>query len=440
MTQLSFDAATLTGPALRLLDPELSHRIGILSAKYGLFPHDPRPDPASLEVELWGLTFSNPLGLAAGFDKSAEAVPGVLGLGFGFVEVGSVTPLPQPGNPAPRCFRLKPVGAIINRYGFNNDGCDAVAERLARFRDERDARRRKKAAAGGDAEAGAGAPGAAPREGAAVPVAPPATAPSSPSPPPSLYAPPRRPSSAAPSVDRTAVGVVGVNLGKNKATADGAADFATGAGRLAPLADYLVVNVSSPNTPGLRALQGRDELRRVLGATLAARDAAARADARAPPPLLLKIAPDLAPEDRADVAAVALETGVDGLIVSNTTIERPESVRGVPGWDEAGGLSGRPLMEPSTALLAEMYALTGGRIPIVGSGGIFSAEDAYRKIRAGASLVQIYTGLVYEGPALVPRIKKELAELLARDGFDSVADAVGVDVHIPKKTKWFWAW
>ncbi|HLB79206.1 MAG TPA: dihydroorotate dehydrogenase (quinone), partial [Dongiaceae bacterium] len=218
-------------------------------------------------------------------------------------------------------------------------------------------------------------------------------------------------------------GIVGVNLGINRDSADAAADYAAGAAALAPLADYLAINVSSPNTPGLRALQGRDPLTRLIGAVQAARAATAP---RNPPPLLLKIAPDLTEADRRDIAEVALATGIDGLIVANTTLARPLALRGRHAG-EAGGLSGRPLFRPSTELLAEMYRLTGGRLPLVGLGGIAGGADAYAKIRAGASLVQLYTALIYQGPGLVGRIKRELAAALRADGCASLAEAVGAD-------------
>jgi dihydroorotate dehydrogenase len=312
------------------------------------------PDDPLLASELWGLTFANPLGLAAGFDKDARVVAATLGLGFGFVEVGSVTPRPQPGNPKPRIFRLPEDGAVINRLGFNNAGMEAARTRLAAFRKRGWVR-----------------------------------------------------------------GPVGINLGKNKDSADAAGDYVLGAAALSPLADYLVVNVSSPNTPGLRALQGRAELEDLLGRVLAALPEPA-------PPLLVKIAPDLTAEDKADIAAVALSLGISGLIATNTTIARPAGLKGA-ARSEAGGLSGRPLFGPSTAVLGDLYRLTEGKIPLIGVGGIASGADAYRKIRAGASLVQLYTGLVYGGPALVGRIKTELARLLREDGFASVSAAVGAD-------------
>lgn len=355
---------TTTTSLLRRLPPEPAHRLTIRALAAGLVPGDPTPDDPALATRVWGLAFPNPVGLAAGFDKNAEAFAAGLRLGFGFAEVGSVTPRPQPGNPAPRLFRLPADGAVINRLGFNNEGLSAVAARLRRRPPPGDPRR----------------------------------------------------------------GIVGANLGKNRDSADAAADYAAGVAALAPLVDYLVVNVSSPNTPGLRALQGREPLIRLIDAVQAARRRAV--PDRSPPPLLLKIAPDLTEEDKRDIAEVALASAIDGLIVSNTTVARPPGLRG-PHAGEAGGLSGRPLFAPSTALLAEMYRLTGGRLPLVGVGGVFGGDDAYTKIRAGASLVQLYTGLIYNGPGLVGRIKRELAALLRADGFASVAEAVGANHRTP---------
>ncbi len=349
-----FDYYRLAGPLVRLLDPEVAHGLTVRLLRSGLVPGQPVYDPPALSMRLWGRDFPNPIGLAAGFDKNAEVPDAMLGQGFGFVEIGSVTPRPQPGNPRPRMFRLPEDGAVINRMGFNNQGLDAVAARLA--------------------------------------------------------ARPRR-------------GVIGANLGKNKDTEDAAADYEKGAARLAPLSDYLVINVSSPNTPGLRALQGRDQLETLVGRTRAALTAAMPEGA---PPLLLKIAPDLGWEDLADIAAVATAGSLDGLIVSNTTVARPSTLRS-PRAGETGGLSGAPLFESSTAMLRRMYELTEGRIPLVGVGGIASGSEAYVKIRAGASLVQLYTALVYGGTALVTRIKHELLDLLTRDGFSSVAEVVGID-------------
>ncbi len=353
------DLFPVLGPVLRSFEPETAHTITIRGLATGLTPPPPRVDDPALRVRLWGLDFANPVGLAAGFDKNAEVVDPLLRLGFGFVEAGSVTPRPQPGNPRPRLFRLPDQGAVINRMGFNNEGLDAFAGRLERRL-------------------------ASPRKGH---------------------------------------GIVGANLGKNKDTAEAADDYALGVRRLAPLADYLAVNVSSPNTPGLRALQGRDPLRRLLARVLAERASCALAKV---PPLLLKIAPDLTDEDKADIAAVALESGIDGLIVSNTTIARPDDLP-ERFRAEAGGLSGRPLLQRSTALLGEMFRLTGGRLPLVGVGGIASGADAYAKIRAGASLVQLYTALVYHGPFLVSAINRDLLARLKADGFATLQSAVGAD-------------
>lgn len=351
------DYYRFAGPLVRLLDAETAHGLTIRALKLGLVPPQPRVEHPSLEVALWGLRFPNPVGLAAGFDKNAEVPGAMLRQGFGFVEIGSVTPRPQPGNPRPRMFRLVEDRAVINRMGFNNQGLDAVARRME---------------------------------------------------------------------SRASIGIVGANLGKNKDTEDAAADYEKGAARLAPLSDYLVINVSSPNTPGLRALQGRDQLEALVGRTRAALNAAVAEGKR--PPLLLKIAPDLGDEDLADIAAVALAGALDGLIVSNTTIARPEALRSSHAR-ETGGLSGAPLFAPSTEVLRRMYRLTEGRLPLVGAGGIASGAQAYAKIRAGASLVQLYSAMVYEGPALITRIKRELIDLLARDGFASVTDAVGADLR-----------
>ncbi len=349
-------------PALRRLRPETAHNLAFRALKLGLVPtaKGGNDDPV-LAVRLWGLDFDNPIGLAAGFDKEAAAIPEMFGLGFGFVEPGTVTPLPQPGNPKPRLFRLDEDNAAINRLGFNSGGLADFAGNLAKYR-------RK----------------------------------------------------------RTGGGPVGANIGRNKNTEDDGADFEIGIEALAPLVDYLVINVSSPNTPGLRTLQRREALEDLIGRGLTAR-ARAVTDAASRPPLLVKIAPDLDAAKRRDIAELALAMRLDGLIAGNTTVARPAELR-APDKDEAGGLSGRPLFAPSTAFLADMYRLTGGRIPLIGCGGVASGAAAYAKLRAGAALVQLYTALVFEGPDLIPRIKRDLAKLLRDDGFGSVAEAVGVDV------------
>lgn len=345
------DLYPLARPFLMAMDAEQAHNLTIAALKTGLVPGASRRDPESLATRVFGLDFANPIGLAAGFDKNAEVPDAMLKMGFGFVECGTVTPRPQDGNPKPRLFRVPTAQAVINRFGFNNQGLDVYVDRL---------------------QARAGRPG-----------------------------------------------IVGANVGKNKDTVDAASDYTACIRRVAPLATYLVVNVSSPNTPGLRTLQSRDALADLLGQCLAA-----RAETGTRPPLLLKVAPDLTDEDKADIAAVVLESGIDGLIVSNTTLARPAAIPSALAA-EAGGLSGRPLLEPSTKVLGEFYQLLGGRLPLVGVGGVSSGADAYAKIRAGASLVQLYSALAYQGPGLVGRIKAELARRLADDGFAHVADAVG---------------
>jgi dihydroorotate dehydrogenase len=347
------NAYGLALPLLRSLDPERAHRLTLRALSMGLAPVQRQPDDPMLATRLFGLDFPNPMGMAAGFDKNAEAWRALLRMGFGFAEVGSVTPRPQPGNPRPRLFRLAEDEAVINRMGFNNIGMEAAARNLG------GARR----------------------------------------------------------------GIVGVNIGKNKDTQDPVADYVACARRLGPLADYMVVNVSSPNTPGLRALQDKAQLAAIVDAVGSALDDACQDGA---PPLLVKIAPDLTPRDCEDIAAVALEGRVAGLMIGNTTIERPASLKS-RFRDETGGLSGKPLFEPSTRLLSHMYRLTGGKLPLVGVGGISSGRDAYEKIRAGASLFQLYTAFVYQGPVLIRRIKGELTALLRRDGLDKVESAVGAD-------------
>jgi dihydroorotate dehydrogenase len=350
----------LVGPLLRLLPPEAAHELTVRVLQLGPVPGRLAADEPILAVRLWGREFPNPLGLAAGFDKNARAFPTMLRLGFGFVEVGSVTPRPQPGNPKPRLFRLAEDHAVVNRLGFNSEGLDAVAARLHRWR-----------AAGG-------------------------------------------------------VGIVGANVGVNRDTTDAAADYVRGVDTLAPLADYLVINVSSPNTPGLRALQDRAALIDIVARV---RAAPGPATDRPRPPLLLKIAPDLTQPDKRGIAEAALESGIDGLIVGNTTVARPPGLLSRRAG-EAGGLSGRPLFGPSTEVLRDMRRLTAGRLPLIGVGGVADGRDAYAKIRAGATLVQLYTALIYQGPGLVRRIKAELAAGLRGDGFTTISEAVGVDTAV----------
>jgi len=343
---------SLVLPIVRWIDAETAHGLAIWALKNNLVPRadDATDATPSLETDVFGRKFANPVGLAAGFDKNGEVPNAALSHGFGFVEIGSVTPEPQAGNPKPRLFRLYSDRAVINRMGFNNDGADVVAARL-----------RKRA---------------------------------------------RR-------------GVLGANLGKNKYSEDAASDYAKGVEALGPYADYLVVNVSSPNTPGLRALQGRAPLEKLLRAVIKARDSFAKGV-----PVVLKVAPDLTDEDKADIAAVVLKVKLDGMIVSNTTIDRPVGLNSYD-QDEKGGLSGPPLMAPSTKVLADFYRLTEGKIPLIGVGGIASGKDAYEKILNGASLVQLYSSLVYHGMDLVTEIKEDLVRRLRKDGFANVSDAVG---------------
>ncbi|NXH16587.1 PYRD dehydrogenase, partial [Bucco capensis] len=348
-------------PALRVLPPEAAHGLALRAAALGLVPSS-RPDGPALEVRILGQRFRNPVGLAAGFDKQGEAVDGLYKMGFGFVEVGTVTPEPQEGNPRPRVFRLVEDEAVINRYGFNSHGHAAVERRLQVRRETQ--------------------------------------------------------------LRLTAAGMpLGVNLGKNKTSTNAAADYVAGVQRLGPLADYLVVNVSSPNTPGLRDLQGKAELRDLLTKVLQERDAL---PCKRKPAVLVKIAPDLSMQDKQDIASVVCELGVDGLIVSNTMVSRPGSLRSRQRT-EPGGLSGKPLRELSTQTIREMYALTQGQVPIIGVGGVSSGRDALEKIRAGASLVQLYTALVYHGPLVVGAVKQELEELLREQGLRNVMEAIGAD-------------
>lgn len=351
------DLYALARPALRFISPESAHGLAISALKTGLMPAARGADDAILKVSLWGRDFPNPLGLAAGFDKHAEVLDALFGLGFGFVEAGSVTPRPQAGNARPRLFRLDEDEGVINRFGFNSEGLQPFTERLAR---------------------------------------------------------------------RRGTGIVGVNLGKNKETEDAAEDYEQGIAATAAHADYLVCNLSSPNTPGLRALQAQSAMRALVERAITARDAATAAGKR--PPLLVKIAPDLDDAALEDVCAVALGTGVDGVILGNTTISRPASLRSAHK-DESGGLSGRPLFALSTERLRAFAKMTQGRIPLIGCGGVSSGADAYAKIRAGATLVQLYSALVFGGPGLVCAIKRDLAARLKADGFRSVAEAVGADLR-----------
>jgi dihydroorotate dehydrogenase len=348
----------LVRPALHVLDPETAHEATL--AALSRLPQRPAPRvDRRLATTAFGLDFPNPLGLAAGFDKDARAPDATLALGFGFVEIGSVTPRPQPGNPRPRLFRLKEDRAVVNRMGFNNEGATAAAARLAR------------------------------RAG------------------------------------RT--GIVGVNVGANKDSADRAADYALGVRSFAAHAAFFTVNVSSPNTPGLRDLQAKAALDDLVARVLEARDEA-RAGGLPRRPVLLKIAPDLDPHGIDDVVAVARSRRLDGLVVSNTTLARPASLKGA-AKAEPGGLSGAPLFRRSTWALAETWRRLEGAMPLVGVGGVSSGADALAKIRAGATLVELYSALVFEGPGLPARILRELAAELDREGATSLAPLIGRDAE-----------
>jgi dihydroorotate dehydrogenase len=344
------DLYRLAGPLLRRLDSETAHRLAIRALATGLWPAPPRDDPPILQQRLWGLDFPSPIGLAAGFDKHAEAPDALLRHGFGFVEIGTVTPKPQAGNPRPRLFRLAEDRGAINRMGFNSEGLEAATARLARR--------------------------------------------------------PKR-------------GIVGLNLGANKDSPDHAADYVAGLRSVAGLAQYYVINISSPNTPGLRGLQGKDRFGDLLARLAAARPAGT--------PLLVKIAPDLSEAELADIVEVALARAIDGLIIGNTTVSRPPTLHS-RHRSEAGGLSGAPLKALALDVLRRAWRVSQGKLPLIGVGGIESGADAYQRIRAGASLVQLYTALVFEGPSLVNRIKRELAMLLERDGVRSIGEIVGADL------------
>ena len=345
-------------------DPERIHHLAVAALRVlGWRPIArvlrPRAVP-SLEVEAFGLRYEHPLGLAAGFDKGEVIAPGLFALGFSHVEIGTITPRPQPGNDRPRLFRLPEHRALINRMGFNNDGAEACAARLARLA----------------------------------------------------------------AVDRP--GIVGINVGKNKATPNERAvdDYLACIDRLHAHADYLVVNISSPNTPGLRQLQERDALERLLGAC------AARARALpAPKPLLVKLAPDLTDEALDEAVDVAVAVGAAGIVATNTTIQRPGAVATHSRAAEAGGLSGAPVEPLATHALRRVASRAAGRLPVIGVGGVMSGEDAYRKIRSGATLVQAYTGYIYGGPAFTRHAVRELERLLKRDGFSRISDAIGADLQ-----------
>ena len=359
----AFDAFSL--PLLRFLDPEDAHWLAIQGLRL-LPPLRLKPDDPKLAVRAFGLNFPNPIGMAAGFDKNAEVPDALLRLGFGFVEIGSVTPRPQDGNPRPRLFRLERDEAVINRMGFNNDGVEAVLRRLA-------------------ARANLG-------------------------------------------------GIVGVNVGANKDSPDRIADYVKQIEMFAPVADYFTVNVSSPNTPGLRNLQQAKMLDELLARVIDARERV-RTEA-GDSPVLLKIAPDLSLAELDDVVHVARSRRIDGMIVSNTTLARPASLRESGRAKEQGGLSGRPLFRLSTRMVAETFVRTEAAFPLIGVGGIDSGGAALTKIRAGASLIQLYSSLVYKGLGVIESIKNDLASTLLRTGRETLSEIVGADAATITAEPW----
>jgi dihydroorotate dehydrogenase len=355
----------LARPLLHALDPEDAHGLAIKMLKLAPLPPAPRDD-RRLALRVFGLNFPNPVGIAAGFDKNAEVPDALLRLGFGFVEVGTITPLPQPGNPRPRLFRLDADHGVINRLGFNSQGADAALRRLA-------------------ARSNAG-------------------------------------------------GVVGINVGANKDSADRVADYVQLIERFAAVASYVTVNISSPNTPGLRNLQQASVLDDLLARVIDARERVA--PNAGPTPVLLKIAPDLSLSDLDDVVGIARSRRVDGMIVGNTTVARPPYLLETAIAKEAGGLSGRPLYRLANRMLAETYVRVEGVFPLIGAGGIDSGSTALGKIRAGASLIQVYSGLVFRGLGLIAEIKRTLLDALTAEGQDSLQDFIGADAAAVTAEPW----
>lgn len=349
----------LAKPFLHRMDPEDAHRLTLKALKTGALPCPSRIDDPALKTILWNRTFPNPVGLAAGFDKNAEVVGPMLKIGFGFVEAGTVTPRPQDGNPRPRVFRDADNEAVINRMGFPNEGMNAFRSNIEKFLESRP-----------------------------------------------------RPS-----------GIVGINIGMNKGTEDPAKDYCALIKSLGPYADYLTVNISSPNTPGLRNLQDRENLLPLLEKIMDERARSCGTDA---PPLLVKLAPDLTESQQQDIAKTVLEANVDGVILTNTTLDRPDHL--TDGFrEQAGGLSGAPLTQKSTEIIRNFYRFTDKKIIIIGAGGISTAEDAYEKIKAGASLVQLYSALVFHGPDLVPDILSGLLSAMKKDGYTHISQAIGAN-------------
>lgn len=354
-----FNPYNFIKPLIFLLKPEQAHKLTIMGLKTGLMPGVPsKPNPA-LEVDLWGVQFPNPVGLAAGFDKNAEVIGPCLKLGFGFVEIGTVTPRPQHGNPLPRIFRDPAHEAVINRMGFPGAGMKVFKNNLEKFLGKKTRPR----------------------------------------------------------------GLIGINIGMNKNQTVPEKDYTALISRLGPLADYIAVNISSPNTPGLRDLQAKAPLSELLGKL---KEQRARSCGAHPPPLLVKFAPDLDEKQQRELAETVMEAGIDGMILTNTTLARPDNLPR-DFAQESGGLSGKPLEERATEMIRNIYTLTKGTIPIIGVGGVSDARSAYKKIRAGASLVQLYSSLVFQGPFVAYSINKGLTELLKADGFTNISEAVGAD-------------
>ena len=399
----------------RLMDAESAHNLGVSLFANGLYPIERRErdndrnnaDASGEYAEMREMlrvtnvfndglmTFPNPIGLAAGFDKDAKTIQGMREIGFGFVEIGSVTPQPQDGNPKPRVFRLRELDAVINRYGFNSEGIERAKERLKKEKN-------RVAATVVDNKT--------------------------------------EEKEESTTTTTNVIAPIGVNLGKNKTTpeSEAAKSYALGATELGPFADYLVINVSSPNTPGLRDLQKGSSLVRILRDVVNARDQLlVKEEKKKSLPVLVKIAPDVDEKGLKEIAKAVKKAKIDGVIISNTTIERNDRVQQHENGKEIGGLSGKPVFEKSTEVLRRFYELTDGSIPLVGCGGVFTGEDALKKIKAGASLVQLYTSFAYAGPALIPKVKRELYEALKREGFKNVNEAVGYDVKQRKKRNRF---
>ena len=400
----------------RLMDAESAHNLGVSLFANGLYPIERRErdndrnnaDASGEYAEMREMlrvtnvfndglmTFPNPIGLAAGFDKDAKTIQGMREIGFGFVEIGSVTPQPQDGNPKPRVFRLRELDAVINRYGFNSEGIERAKERLKKEKN---------------------------RVAATV-----------------VDNKTEEKEESTTTTTTNVIAPIGVNLGKNKTTpeSEAAKSYALGATELGPFADYLVINVSSPNTPGLRDLQKGSSLVKILRDVVNARDRLlVKEEKKKSLPVLVKIAPDVDEKGLKEIAKAVKKAKIDGVIISNTTIERNDRVQQHENGKEIGGLSGKPVFEKSTEVLRRFYELTDGSIPLVGCGGVFTGEDALKKIKAGASLVQLYTSFAYAGPALIPKVKRELYEALKREGFKNVNEAVGYDVKQRKKRNRF---